>query len=73
MTSNFHPRRVGNAGGELELFNESAAPLEVRRDLLDLAAQALLDKETLTVADLQTLLSSSTTKPSLAVAAAANR
>jgi cell division protease FtsH len=47
--------------------------LEGRRDLLDRGAQALLDKETLTVADLQALVSSSTTKPKLAVAAAANR
>ncbi len=42
--------------------------LEGRRDLLERGAQTLLDKETLTVADLQALLASSTTKPQLTIA-----
>lgn len=47
----------------------AASLLEGHRDLLERGANALLDRETLTVADLQALVAASAVKPKLAVAA----
>lgn len=46
--------------------------LRTRRDLLERGAAALLEKETLTVTDLQALLATPTAKPQLALAARSN-
>ena len=54
-----------------EAAARASSLLESHRDLLQRGAQALLDKETLTAGDLEALLASPTTKPRLAVAAAA--
>ena len=46
--------------------------LKTRRDLLERGAAALLEKETLTVTDLQALLATPVAKPQLALAAGSN-
>jgi cell division protease FtsH len=51
----------------------AASLLETHRDLLDRGAAALLEKETLTVADLQALLATPAEKPRLALAAGTDR